>query len=515
MVKKNSNSAIPLEKKAARLKKLGALQGFVTESQIRELTESPRERDEIHKILIAENITVNSFVRDRQGFAERRARRMAGTGRGAPRYTDPTWVYLNSVGRVPLLTRAQEAQYAKQMEFAQQKLFDMAFRSPIVLESLYRISDEFKQGELECIDVLQVDDDQYNDPEEYEALRNNFVRTVSRIKRKRTGLGHARDELEACRKKSEREALEERIAIMEADSIELCRSLRLNSKQIQHMLAKYAKHLSENALENEHEQLVYWQGMYNEAKCAIIEANVRLVVSIAKKYVLKGMEIIDLIQEGNRGLIKAVENFDYRKGYKFSTYATWWIRQAISRAINDKAKTIRIPANTLDVVNRTMRYVRKCVMEYGYEPTPGEIAKALNTTISKVQMALEYSMDPISLDMEVGHEGSSTFGEYIEDTRAENPSQRVSLMGLRDNIREVLESLDEKERQIVTMRFGLDDGRIKTLKEIGETFRISRERVRQIETKALSKLKHPSRTRRLMAWKEDREDTFDDGDTLY
>jgi RNA polymerase primary sigma factor len=222
------------------------------------------------------------------------------------------------------------------------------------------------------------------------------------------------------------------------------------------------------------------------------------------------MEIIDIIQEGNRGLIKAVENFDYRMGYKFSTYATWWIRQAITRAINDKSKTIRIPANTLDLVNKTIRYCRKCVMEYGYEPTPDEIAEAVGTTVAKVHMALEFSVDPISLDMEIGGDGNSTIGEYIEDKRAEDPSKQVSLTGLRVNIKKVLDSLSKKEREIVIMRFGLDDGRIKTLKEIGETFRISRERVRQIETKALNKLKHPSRTRDLMAWKDDRDETIID-----
>ncbi|MCX7727266.1 MAG: sigma-70 family RNA polymerase sigma factor [Chitinispirillaceae bacterium] len=263
------------------------------------------------------------------------------------------------------------------------------------------------------------------------------------------------------------------------------------------------------------EEFSHWETMRNQAKCAIIEANVRLVISIAKKYTMRGMEIIDLIQEGNRGLIKAVENFDYRKGYKFSTYATWWIRQAISRAINDKSKAIRIPANTLELVNKVIRLCRKWVIEHGYEPSYEELAEKLGCSVSKVQMALEYAMEPISLDMEIGNDGGSTVGECIEDKKAEDPSLRLSLMHLREQIKEVLNSLSPKEREIIVMRFGLDDGRIKTLKEIGEIFNISRERVRQIETKALSKLKHPSRLRQLMAWKDERTEAYTIDDELY
>jgi RNA polymerase primary sigma factor len=333
---------------------------------------------------------------------------------------------------------------------------------------------------------------------------------MAQINRKNKVIAQLAKKCNVSRSKSAKDILNEKITLLHRECIELCRRLNLNTKQIQHILDKFKLFLKKKTMVDQLEEFTRWEETRNQAKCAIIEANVRLVVSIAKKYTLRGMEIIDLIQEGNRGLIKAVENFNYRKGYKFSTYATWWIKQAISRAINDKSKTIRIPANTLDLVNKTVKFCRKWVTEYGCEPTHEEISHALGLPISKVQMALEYSMDPISLDMEIGNDGTTTFGEYIEDTKAEDPARRMLLIKLREQIKDVLNSLQKKEREIVVMRFGLDDGRIKTLKEIGEAFSISRERVRQIETKALSKLKHPSRTKQLVAWKEDRDEMLYD-----
>jgi len=486
-----------------RLKKLANLQGFVTEAQIEEVASTPQERERVQQILAAENITINTFVKEKTPLYERRTRRVV-SARKQPRYTDPTWVYLNSVGRVPLLSRGQETEYAMQMEYAQGKLFEMAFKDQISLESLYRIADELKRNELECIDVLQIEEDQLDKDEDVDKLQKEFLKIISLIKRKTTSINNLKEEPGDNGQK---------IDHLYEEIVTLCRKLGLNSKQIELILESYKKYLIQSEDKINLDEFSHWESMRNQAKCAIIEANVRLVVSIAKKYTLRGMEIIDLIQEGNRGLIKAVENFDYRKGYKFSTYATWWIRQAISRAINDKSKAIRIPANTLDLVNKTVRLCKKWVMDFGYEPSHEELAEALGCSVAKVQMALEYSMEPISLDMEVGSDGGMTVGEYIEDTRAEDPSMRMSLMRLREQIKDVLDSLAPKEREILIMRHGLDDGRIKTLKEIGEIFNISRERVRQIETKALSKLKHPSRTRQLMAWKEERAETFSEDDS--
>ena len=267
----------------------------------------------------------------------------------------------------------------------------------------------------------------------------------------------------------------------------------------------YLKEIGKVPLLSAEEEIELAKRMENgdeAAKKRLAEANLRLVVSIAKRYVGRGMLFLDLIQEGNLGLIKAVEKFDYRKGYKFSTYATWWIRQAITRAIADQARTIRIPVHMVETINKLIRVSRQLLQELGREPTPEEIADKMDMSVERVREILKISQEPVSLETPIGEEEDSHLGDFIQDDNVPVPADAAAFTLLKEQLEEVLGTLTEREQKVLTLRFGLEDGRARTLEEVGKEFNVTRERIRQIEAKALRKLRHPSRSRKLKDYLE-------------
>ena len=305
-------------------------------------------------------------------------------------------------------------------------------------------------------------------------------------------------------------AADDKLLILDDDDIDLSEEEEIDMENIdlsvpegvsiEDPVRMYLKEIGKVPLLSAEEEIELAQRMEDgdeDAKKRLAEANLRLVVSIAKRYVGRGMLFLDLIQEGNLGLIKAVEKFDYRKGYKFSTYATWWIRQAITRAIADQARTIRIPVHMVETINKLIRVSRQLLQELGREPTPEEIAEEMNMPVERVREILKISQEPVSLETPIGEEEDSHLGDFIQDDNVPVPADAAAFSLLKEQLNEVLGTLTEREQKVLRLRFGLDDGRARTLEEVGKEFNVTRERIRQIEAKALRKLRNPSRSRKL------------------
>jgi RNA polymerase primary sigma factor len=466
---------------------------------------------------------------------------------------DPVRLYLREMGVVPLLTREGEVAIAKRIERGKIKAQKSISRSPVAIMELIQIGRELLEGELSIREIVTFTEQEGITEEKIEEYHNYTLETINeinkafkknvtayekfqieprrspRLTRMRRKLARQRVELSQLVRLLEfTTKIEERLVQSMRDARDqvrgtekeiekLTKSLERKRsadeiKELEKRLRAAKKHLIQIEedykipaieIKRAFQNVITGEAEAGQAKKELVEANLRLVVSIAKKYTNRGLQFLDLIQEGNIGLMKAVDKFEYRRGYKFSTYATWWIRQAITRAIADQARTIRIPVHMIETINKLIRTSRALVQELGREPSSEEIARKMDIPASKVRKVLKIAQEPISLETPIGEEEDSHLGDFIEDKTIQNPAEAVININLREITEEVLKTLTPREEKVIKMRFGLGpNGSEHTLEEVGQHFAVTRERIRQIEAKALRKLRHPSRSRKLKAFLE-------------